>query len=105
MAQIIAISTALHIELHLCRPWRNFRYLKGATLPLRLSAITLVVTYDEFNWGEIPTIDGLRHFLCDMMVRSITGMDLDLESSEIQANMSQGLADSLALCGTRGFRG
>ena len=101
----MSLSTTLNLESRFVRPWRNYRYLAGWTLPtLRLSKINIRVTYDASNWNEIPTADGVRAFYVGMMMHSVTGEDLDAQNAKFQKGPPQAMATHLANYGTRGFR-
>lgn len=49
VAAVLSVSTDMGIEFHLCRPWRDFGFLNGATAPLRDAGYDLSVTLEEVN--------------------------------------------------------
>ncbi|EWZ42687.1 hypothetical protein FOZG_07529 [Fusarium oxysporum Fo47] len=72
---VLNVSTDMGIELHFCRPWRNFGYLSGVTAPLRDAGYDLSVTWHEINCLQVP--DQFSSFLMAMAARSITREQLD----------------------------
>ncbi|KAJ4272134.1 hypothetical protein NW762_000845 [Fusarium torreyae] len=51
---LVNLSTKMTIQVHLCRPWRDFGLLSAAMAPLRCPGIALKVTISPQNWVQIP---------------------------------------------------
>ncbi|KAM0087170.1 hypothetical protein ACKRZS_000710 [Fusarium odoratissimum] len=90
---VLNVSTNMGIDLHFCRPWRNFGYLSGVTAPLRDAGYDLSVTWDEINCLQVP--DQFSSFLMAMTARSITREQLDDTNLQFQSNLSEDTAWTL----------
>ncbi|ENH69720.1 hypothetical protein FOC1_g10012078 [Fusarium oxysporum f. sp. cubense race 1] len=95
---VLNVSTDKGIELHFCRPWRNFGYLSGVAAPLRDAGYDLSVTWDEINCLQVP--DQFSSFLMAMTARSITREQLDDTNLQLQSNLSEDTAWILIHYGT-----
>ncbi|KAG9503971.1 hypothetical protein J7337_003932 [Fusarium musae] len=102
VAALLDVSTDMGIELHLCRPWRNFGFLKGATTPLRDAGYDLSVTLEEVNWLQVP--DQFISFLKAMSARAVTGKPLDDANLQFQSNLKIDIAKILVDHGNRFIR-
>ncbi|EXK33210.1 hypothetical protein FOMG_11958 [Fusarium oxysporum f. sp. melonis 26406] len=95
---VLNVSTDMGIELHFCRPWRNFSYLSGVTAPLRDAGYDLSVTWHGINCLQVP--DQFSSFLMAMTARSITREQLDDTNLQFQSNLSEDTAWTLVHYGT-----
>ncbi|KAF5645462.1 hypothetical protein F52700_2025 [Fusarium sp. NRRL 52700] len=93
VAAALNVSTDMGVELHLCRPWRDFGFLKGATTPLRDAGYDLSVILEEVNWLQVP--DQFVSFLKAMSARAVTGEQLDDTNLQFQYNLIQDIARTL----------
>ncbi|KAF5553068.1 hypothetical protein FNAPI_6865 [Fusarium napiforme] len=102
VATLLDVSTDMGIELHLCRPWRDFGFLKGSTTPLRDAGYDLSVTLEEVNWLQVP--DQFISFVKAMSARAVTGEPLDDANLEFQSNLTLDNAKILVGHGSRFIR-
>ncbi|KAF5532619.1 hypothetical protein FMEXI_12275 [Fusarium mexicanum] len=102
VAALLNVSTDMGVELHLCRPWRDFRFLKGATTPLRDAGYDLSVTLEEVNWLQVP--DLFISFLKAMSARAVTGEQLDDTNLQFQSSLTEDIARTLVDHGDRFIR-
>ncbi|KAF4420249.1 hypothetical protein FACUT_11227 [Fusarium acutatum] len=99
---VLNVSTDMGIEFHLCRPWRDFGFLKGATTPLRDAGYDLSVALEEVNWLQVS--DQFISFLKAMTVRAVTGEPLDDANLQFQSNLTEDIAGTLVGHGNRFIR-
>lgn len=96
MDAVVPLTWRIVVELDLWHPWRDYRRLRGLTVPLTRNGGKMEFLIRRENWSEVTA----RHFHLGLTVDALQGTN---EAAKL--TFTDNDAKELVDYGCRGFRG